>query len=104
MSEIKYIDIQELVDNGYVQEVNRRFFHLLGLNLEINKSDSGELQFVGIADFRDDEEGLVFDEVDVEKVKNVQKEIDRKIEARQKAFGWFLQPYEISDSSEQDNS
>ena len=104
MEELQYADIKEMVDSGYIQEVNRRFFHLLGLNLEVQQHEDGTWELVGIVDFRDDKEGLVYHQVEAEKVKAIQHELDRRIEARQKHFGWFIQPYEIKDSNEEADS
>ncbi len=95
MSETKYIDPIEFVEKGYLQEVNRRFLHILGLALEVYVDDDGKAVISGIWDWRDDSEGIVFEDVDTEKVLAVQEELDAKIEARQASFGWFLQPYEV---------
>jgi hypothetical protein len=85
---IKHMDIGEFVDAGYLQEVNRRFFHPLGLALEVTECDScggvgynrpsdipeseynkwkctdcdGKGQWIsGVWDYRDDPEGVLFD-------------------------------------------
>lgn len=100
MSDIKYMDIKEFVDGGYLQEVNRRFLHLLGLAIEVYVDDDGNFALTGLVDFRDDAEGIVFDSVDTEHVVSIQNQLDKKIEARQKAFGWFLQPYEIAGDTD----
>jgi hypothetical protein len=100
MSDIRYIDPVEFVAKGYLQEVNRRFLHILGLALEIYVDDDGKAVFSGVWDYRDDPEGIVFGEVDTEKVLAVQEELDAKIETRQAMFGWFLQPYEVPSEEE----
>lgn len=56
---IKYLDLREFLDGGFLQEANRQFFHPLGLALEIRghqscatcgdetfKSDAGNLYHV----------------------------------------------------------
>jgi hypothetical protein len=87
---IKHMDIGEFVDAGYLQEVNRRFFHPLGLALEVTECDNchgtgkvpephpeiegspdeligcgecrGQGQWIsGVWDYRDDPEGVLFD-------------------------------------------
>lgn len=94
MSEIKHIDIKEFVEKGYLQEVNRRFFHLLGLALEVFIDDEGNYTLGGVWDYREDPEGIVFgDDINTDKVLAVQTELEEKIEHRQKTFGWFIQPY-----------
>jgi hypothetical protein len=54
----KRIDIEEFRELGYLQEVNRRFLHPLGLALEIIKDDNGNELLGGIWDYRDDIEGI----------------------------------------------
>lgn len=55
----KYMDLSEFVDSGYLQEVNRQFFHPHGLAIVINK-DGEDYSFLGVWDARDDQEGIVF--------------------------------------------
>ena len=45
---IKYLDLIEFRDFGFLQEVNRQFFHPLGLALEIRYLDNGEVVLGGI--------------------------------------------------------
>lgn len=101
MTEIKKIDIKEFVESGYLQEANRRFFHILGLALEVYVDDDGNYSLGGVWDYRDDPEGMVFNSVDPDKVYAVQEQIEQKVEARQKMFGWFLQPYEAPLTEEE---
>lgn len=61
MSNIKKIDIKEFRNLGYLQEVNRKFFHPLGLALEIIVDDNGDEFLGGIWDYRDDEIGIYYD-------------------------------------------
>lgn len=49
----KYMDLSEFVESGYLQEVNRQFFHPLGLGLIINNTD------LCIVDEREVQEGIV---------------------------------------------
>ena len=68
---INYLDIEEFVEKGYLQEVNRLFFHPLCLALEIIADvgkpgevtihGKGKYRLSGIWDYRTDEEGLIFD-------------------------------------------
>ena len=83
MNNRKYMDLEEFIDEGYLQEVNRLFFHPLGLRMRlIVDEESGELVFGGIVDARDnpDEASFGFDEMDddeiaysIEKAKNVER-------------------------------
>lgn len=59
---MKTLSLSDLKNGGYLQEVNRRFFHPLGLALAIRTEegqslDEGVLQ---VNDARDDEEGYYF--------------------------------------------
>ena len=58
----KYLDIKEFVDGGYLQEVNRQFFHPIGLALEVGiKEKEQEYYISGVWDYRDDPKGVYFD-------------------------------------------
>lgn len=79
MSEIKWMDLNEFMSLGFLQEANRLFFHPLGLALAFTCDDeTGEvINIAGIWDCRDDPEGVIFDEVDMGKALRVaqQREI-----------------------------
>jgi hypothetical protein len=61
MSDTKFMNPKEFRELGYLQEVNRRFFHPLGLALSIKIDDNGDEYFSGVIDCRDDDEGYYFD-------------------------------------------
>lgn len=93
MSTKKQMDIDEFVEFGYLQEVNRRFFHPLGLALEAHKPRhydivtkkrlaDGEMEICGVCDQRSDPEGIIFDEVDPEKAERVTGEMKARRPAR----------------------
>lgn len=58
---MKYIDIKEFRKEGYLQEVNRRFRHPLGLALAIQINDDGSEEIGVIWDAREDDVGIIFD-------------------------------------------
>ena len=65
---MKRIGIKEFQEEGYLQEANRRFFHPLGLALEVIMNDEdGSMVLGGIWDSRDDPEGILFDDYDHDK-------------------------------------
>ena len=100
MSEIKRMSINEFHEKGFLQEVNRQFFHPLGLALEIIIDDEGNKSLGGIWDFRDDPEGMFFAEnPDPIKVANVKALHDEKAVVRMKQYGYVIQP-EKSDCHE----
>jgi hypothetical protein len=97
--EAKVMDINEFVEQGFLQEVNRQFFHPLGLALEVLIDDNGQASLSSIWDFRDDPEGIIFapggvmsDEDDIRKHANVAKLLKSKIQTRIDRFGWHIQP------------
>lgn len=57
----KYMNIKEFREKGYLQELNRKFLHPLGLALEVIIDDNGVEKLGGIWDSRDDLEGFVYD-------------------------------------------
>jgi len=57
---IKNIDIKEFRKLGFLQEVNRKFFHPLGLALEVIINDDDTEVLGDIWDYREDSEGNFF--------------------------------------------
>lgn len=84
--EIKYMDIKEFRDGGFLQEANRMFFHPLGLALEVVIDGAGKEVLGNIWDFRDDSEGLLYGDYVIDKNKAIQVEELRlsKVKARRK--------------------
>ena len=93
---MKFLSIAEFQDAGYLQEVNRQFFHPLGLALAVVVSDDGSMSLGGIWDFRDDPEGMVFGPgvLSAEKADRVAEERRTKALARAVQFEWIVQPVE----------
>lgn len=126
MTTIKRMDLTEFRRLGFLQEVNRQFFHPLGLALEmivetggrcecgapeastIHRVDSEveEIRFAahpfqlkgptfgGIWDYRDDPEGIAFEDgsIDPELVDSVRALRESKRAVRVKLFGAVVQP------------
>lgn len=92
--EINRIDIKEFREHGYLQEVNRQFFHPLGLALEVVVEEDGSERLGGVWDSRDDPEGFEYgaDLLDAEKAVRVEVEQARKAEPRVRALGYLIQP------------
>lgn len=98
---IKRIDIKEFREKGYLQELNRRFLHPLGLALEITIDSFGTENLGGIWDYREDKEGIYYDisNSDIErKIKFETKKsfIDYEFESRsilrKEALGFDIEP------------
>jgi hypothetical protein len=58
---MKTIDIKEFREKGYLQELNRRFLHPLGLALGVNIDEDGNETLGNIWDYRNDPEGIYYD-------------------------------------------
>lgn len=90
---IKRIDAKEFRELGFLQEVNRLFFHLHGLALEVVRNEDGSEDFGGVWDYRDDPEGIAFnDPPDADKTERVLEEFNRHLPARLALFGYAVQP------------
>lgn len=66
MFEFKKMNLKEFVEDGFLQEANRLFFHPLGLSLVISIDDieykkEENYRLSAIQDCRDDPEGIMFD-------------------------------------------
>jgi len=79
-----YMNINEFVERGFLQEVNRGFFHRLGLALEVTTDDEGNSHISGIWDYRDDLEGVLFANgiLDQAKADHVKELMESKIKCR----------------------
>jgi hypothetical protein len=95
LSKTKFINPKEFREKGYLQELNIRFLHPLGLALAIKKAENNIEYIIGIIDCRDDEEGFVFDiyNSDTDRLKQfierknfIDSEIDKRKEVRMKLF------------------
>ena len=93
---MKMMNIKDFRDDGFLQEVNRQFFHPLGLAMVINIDDNGEYSINGICDKRDDPEGIFFSDLStdekIERYNKVDRLFKEKIETRLKMLGFVVQP------------
>lgn len=94
--EQKRMDLTEFRDAGYLLEVNRQFFHRLGLALEMTLEEDGAICLSGVLDSRDDPEGFAFaelDEHDAERIQHIIDELAAIDAVRLERFGWTVQPF-----------
>lgn len=94
--EQKYLSVKEFRELGYLQELNRRFLHPLGLALEVEISPSGIERLGRIWDSRDDPEGIYFDPelIDKDKAIRIYREGAKKGLPRIAKLGFVVQPLE----------
>lgn len=90
---IKRIDIKEFREFGYLQEVNRQFFHPLGLALEVViDEETGEESLGGVWDYRDSPDGIRYTGLDlVPKMERVRDEWNVRIASRMESLGYMIQ-------------
>ena len=103
---MKYMDIEEFMNLGYLHEVNRQFLHPLGMALVVGcdtAEDTGEQvgpwRITGIWDARDDPEGFIFvdETLEPDKARRVQEEWDERANERQLRLGFVVQPIPADD-------
>lgn len=90
----KKMSIKEFKDGGYLQEVNRQFFHPLGLALWIQYSDDETACYLhSIWDSRDDPQGFVFGPgmINQELLNKVRDEMSKKLTYRSQTLGFAIQ-------------
>ena len=82
--EVRRIDVKEFRSLGILQEANRKFFHPLGLALEVIIEADGTEKLGGIWDYREDPEGNFFagDMIKQEAIDYVENLRKSKIKAR----------------------
>lgn len=92
-SMMKRLDFDTLREDGYLQEVNRTFFHPLGLALAIEIGHDGVWRLC-VLDAREDPEGFMFDGDNglAEKANNINQIASTRREARVRAIGFWKQP------------
>lgn len=97
-TKVKYIDIKEFRERGYLQELNRQFLHPLGLALAVRCEEDGTESLQGIWDYRDDPEGMCYTEEvldsDEARRKKILVEEERKTKGltRIEKLGYTIQP------------
>jgi hypothetical protein len=84
MSDIKSMEIKEFVEKGFLQEVNRKFFHPLGLALAVKDNEDGTWSLHEVWDYRDDPEGMFFGDgvISEEKIETVENLRKSKVQTR----------------------
>lgn len=94
MAEPKKMSVKEFRELGYLQELNRRFLHPLGLALEVVVEKDGSERFGEVWDSRDDPEGFVYgpNTLEPKKAQWVHAEQTKRERERFKRLGFIIQP------------
>lgn len=92
MSDLKYMSIADFREIGYLQELNRRFLHPLGLALEVCIENDGSERLGGVWDYRVDPEGIIYGNLDLGKAQRIAHIEDTRKPIRQNAVGYWIQP------------
>lgn len=90
----KKMSVKEFRELGYLQELNRRFLHPLGLALEVVREKDGTEHFGDVWDSRDDPEGMLYgpDMIDADKAERIENEYLAKRDVRRQILGSDIQP------------
>ena len=98
---IKKMSVKEFRKQGYLQEVNRQFFHPLGLALEVVIEDDGSEYIGGVLDYRKDPEGVIFDYKNIPyihqkeifgKMENIKNIVLSRSKVRLEKLGYYVEP------------
>lgn len=94
------MSIKEFREFGYLQEVNRQFFHPLGLALCVGVSLEGDEDHLGWILRTDDPEGMIYapGEIDLDKAERVVNEQMRRGLTRSEALGYVIQSVRRKDA------
>lgn len=94
-TEIKRMSVQEFREQGYLQELNRRFLHPLGLSLDVVVDPTGTESFGPVWDGRENPEGMMFDPgtINFDHARRIHEEGEAKYDVRYARYGWYTQPY-----------
>lgn len=91
---VPYVPVADFRAMGLLQEVNRLVLHPLGMALETKTFSDGSEHLGGIWDFRDDPEGIIFDNdyAKPEKARDVANMLEAKGVTRHATLGYVIQP------------
>ena len=118
MKDYRFISAKEFYEKGYLQEVNRRFLHSVGLSLTVEENKDGEWQYLGILDYRDEERPLsmLFHEMNEDEIQealafesSVNQEIVKRADSRIDILGGIIEPIvalpqEVKESINESNN
>jgi hypothetical protein len=92
------MDLREFVELGLLHEVNRQFFHPLGLALAVafDEDTGNPVGLVGVVDCRDDPAGILFTEPDPGKIERVRQLRAERHAMREERLGFVVQPVDSS--------
>ena len=93
MANLKKMTAKEFREAGYLQELNRQFLHPMGMALEVVVEEDGSEAFGQVWDYRDDPEGIAFEEglIDQEKVRRVEEHRSERAKTREAGLGFIIQ-------------
>lgn len=106
----KRMDLKEFREQGFLQEVNRKFFHPLGLALEFHIDRNGKTKFRSVWDYRNSEGGLIYDlqNSEPERIErfrknalNVEMLRDKIAGERIEKNGWIIEPIPFGENEEE---
>lgn len=94
--DVKFMNLQEFVDFGLLQEVNRQWAHPRGLAFAVACDENMQPLYLLVQDRRTDSEGVIYDSstLDVDKACRVRDDYVARGLIRIRALGFVVQPIE----------
>lgn len=91
--DFQMMDLTEFRDKGYLQELNRRFLHPLGLALCMTVLEDKVTGIHGIWDYRNDPEGIIFapEDIDWDQAAWFDQEKHKRLKSRFESIGFIIQ-------------
>ena len=103
ITNMNVLPVEVFMEMGFLQEVNREFFHPLGLALRVRANEDGRWVLDCVADYMSDPEGVYFDEnvLDPKRARMVADFRAERRPTREKLLGYWIQPVSgVDDDSE----
>lgn len=106
---INTMSLNDFVKLGYLQEVNRQFFHPMGMALSVIGDEKGQFQGFGpIWDYRHDLEGIRFgDKIDqdvLQKAQHVKFHKKKMAKERFQRLGYVIQPLKTDEINKENKT
>lgn len=93
--DLNTMSLDEFVQSGYLQEVNRKFFHPMGIALSVIQNADGKVEGFGpIWDYRNEPTGIRFAVIDEDmkiKAHNIEAQRKKSAKERFQQLGYIIQ-------------
>ena len=94
---VKRIPIAEFRELGYLHELNRQFLHPHGLALEVCVEKDGTETLGGVWDYREDPEGMLYGQLEPDKMKRIEHLQEERARSRYRLVGSWVQEKDAAE-------